>query len=136
MLPASTISPPNDFTPRRRPAESRPLRDDPPAFLWAMVLLRSSVFYRDSAANAHHFLLSLSSGADFAAAGFFAAVFAGFFAAVFAALGFAVASACAAGAASASTADAAAGPAAAASSVAGAASAACGRSVRVGLRPS
>src|SRR3546814_9831721 len=26
-------SPPNFFTPRRRPAESRPLRDEPPAFL-------------------------------------------------------------------------------------------------------
>src|SRR5712692_82034 len=40
MLPARTDSPPNDFTPRRRPAESRPLRDEPPAFLWAMISLR------------------------------------------------------------------------------------------------
>src|SRR5215472_2980711 len=36
ILPASTISPPNFLTPRRRPAESRPLREEPPAFLWAM----------------------------------------------------------------------------------------------------
>src|SRR5712691_8388485 len=40
MLPARTDCPPNDFTPRRRPAESRPLRDEPPAFLWAMISLR------------------------------------------------------------------------------------------------
>ncbi len=33
MLPLMTLSPPNFFTPRRRPAESRPLRDEPPAFL-------------------------------------------------------------------------------------------------------
>ena len=33
MLPPSTCSPPNFFTPRRRPSESRPLRDEPPAFL-------------------------------------------------------------------------------------------------------
>src|SRR5262245_7662354 len=36
ILPASTRSPPNSLTPRRLPAESRPLREDPPAFLWAM----------------------------------------------------------------------------------------------------
>src|ERR1700745_3105712 len=81
MLPARTICPPYIFTPRRRPAESRPLRDDPPAFLWAMVLLRWSVFYRDSAANAHHLLLSLSFspvlGAVFAVAGFLARFLAG-----------------------------------------------------------
>ena len=28
-----TASEPNFFTPRRRPSESRPLRDEPPAFL-------------------------------------------------------------------------------------------------------
>src|SRR5262245_18701957 len=37
MLPASTFWPPDFFTPSRRPAESRPLRDEPPAFLCAMV---------------------------------------------------------------------------------------------------
>src|SRR5580693_3008136 len=36
MLPASTCSPPNFFTPRRWPAESRPLREEPPDFLWAI----------------------------------------------------------------------------------------------------
>src|SRR5271165_3738800 len=36
MFPATTASPPNFFTPRRRPSVSRPLRDDPPAFLCAM----------------------------------------------------------------------------------------------------
>src|SRR5215208_4173511 len=39
MLPASTVSPPNFFTPRRRPALSRPLREEPPAFLCAMARL-------------------------------------------------------------------------------------------------
>src|SRR5207245_6011468 len=35
MLPGTTISPPNFLTPSRRPRLSRPLRDDPPAFLCA-----------------------------------------------------------------------------------------------------
>src|ERR1044071_5667648 len=42
MLPASTLSPPAVFKPRRRPAESRPLREDPPAFLCAIALLSNS----------------------------------------------------------------------------------------------
>src|SRR5256885_769901 len=36
MLPARTDSPPNFFTPRRLLSLSRPLRDEPPAFLCAM----------------------------------------------------------------------------------------------------
>src|SRR5438105_7101491 len=36
MLPARTASPPNFFTPRRFDSLSRPLRDEPPAFLCAM----------------------------------------------------------------------------------------------------
>src|SRR6187402_3829892 len=36
MLPPTTSWPPNFFTPRRRPAESRPLRELPPAFLCAI----------------------------------------------------------------------------------------------------
>src|SRR5580658_7246906 len=36
MLPAMTLWPPDFLTPRRRPSVSRPLRDDPPAFLCAM----------------------------------------------------------------------------------------------------
>src|SRR6516164_126334 len=36
ILPGTTISPPNFFTPRRRPRLSRPLREEPPAFLCAI----------------------------------------------------------------------------------------------------
>ena len=36
MLPAITASPPNFLMPRRRPSVSRPLREEPPAFLCAM----------------------------------------------------------------------------------------------------
>src|SRR5262249_22048971 len=36
MLPARTDSPPNFFTPRRLLSLSRPLRDEPPAFLCAI----------------------------------------------------------------------------------------------------
>src|SRR5436190_12743225 len=36
MLPARTVSLPNFFTPRRLLSLSRPLRDEPPAFLCAM----------------------------------------------------------------------------------------------------
>src|SRR4051812_20632969 len=36
MLPGITASPPNFLTPRRRPAVSRPLREEPPAFLCAI----------------------------------------------------------------------------------------------------
>src|ERR1700722_6570899 len=39
-LPAAIASPPNFFTPSRWPAESRPLREEPPAFLCAMGSLR------------------------------------------------------------------------------------------------
>src|ERR1051325_11550333 len=37
ILPGTTISPPNFLTPSRRPGLSRPLRDDPPAFLCAIL---------------------------------------------------------------------------------------------------
>src|SRR6266446_7920748 len=36
MLPGTTISPPNFLTPSRRPRLSRPLREEPPAFLCAI----------------------------------------------------------------------------------------------------
>src|SRR5438045_2779770 len=36
MLPGMTIWPPNFLTPSRRPALSRPLREEPPAFLCAI----------------------------------------------------------------------------------------------------
>src|SRR5450759_2696031 len=60
MLPASTISPPVDFKPIRRPAESRPFREDPPAFLCAMSALSNSVtVYTDSRKESSHFFLLL-----------------------------------------------------------------------------
>src|ERR687895_1211538 len=37
IAPAETASPPNVFTPSRFDVESRPLRDEPPPFLCAMV---------------------------------------------------------------------------------------------------
>src|ERR1700758_3861034 len=43
IFPASTCSPPKIFRPRRCPAESRPLREDPPAFLCAITGLRNSL---------------------------------------------------------------------------------------------
>src|SRR6476660_2211246 len=43
MLPARTVSLPNFFTPRRLLSLSRPLRDEPPAFLCAM----SDYFFGD-----------------------------------------------------------------------------------------
>src|SRR5215472_4449998 len=47
MLPGMTISPPYFLTPSRRPRLSRPLRDEPPAFLCAMCrfLLLGSAHY-------------------------------------------------------------------------------------------
>src|SRR5689334_15944556 len=59
MLPASTASPPNFLTPRRRPALSRPLREEPPAFLCAIRLAPYS--------------LSADLGAAFLAGAFLAA---------------------------------------------------------------
>src|SRR5437763_15307522 len=44
MLPASTSSPPKIFSPRRCPAESRPLREDPPAFLCAITASATHLF--------------------------------------------------------------------------------------------
>src|SRR5437762_9919528 len=47
MLPGITISPPNFLTPSRLPALSRPLRDEPPAFLCAILnLLRRRLLRR------------------------------------------------------------------------------------------
>src|SRR5215510_1329941 len=96
ILPASTISPPADFRPSRRPAESRPLREDPPAFLCAMMVSRTLLPCTPIPLQNHltfHFFFPLFVAA---LAGFFAAVLAGFLAFAFAGL------ASAAGAASAS----------------------------------
>src|SRR5882757_8654610 len=43
ILPASTASPPYFLTPRRRPSESRPLREEPPDFLCAMVQISETI---------------------------------------------------------------------------------------------
>src|SRR5487761_2387948 len=74
MLPATTISPPAFFKPRRRPALSRPLREDPPAFLCAITALSNSVtVYTDSVKESSHFFLPFVAGfARFLAAGFLA----------------------------------------------------------------
>src|SRR5438552_2652811 len=42
MLPASTSSPPNFFTPRRLPIVSRPFEDEPPDFLCAIAYFLNS----------------------------------------------------------------------------------------------
>src|SRR2546430_162844 len=47
MLPAAIGWPPNIFTPSLWPGESRPLREEPPAFLWAMLRFRSRGNSRD-----------------------------------------------------------------------------------------
>src|SRR6185503_8121551 len=82
------ISPPADFRPSRLPAESRPLREDPPAFLCAIVvsvgLSNSLTVYTDSVTESSHFFLFPLFVP--ALAGFFAAALAGFFALVFAGL--------------------------------------------------
>src|SRR5271169_3213993 len=75
MLPASTISPPAFFRPRLRPALSRPLREDPPAFLCAMRALSNSVtVYTDSVKESSHFFLLFAAG--FFAAGFLSGILA------------------------------------------------------------
>src|SRR5439155_25973363 len=47
MLPAEIGCPPNIFTPSLWPGESRPLREEPPAFLCAMLFFRSRGNSRD-----------------------------------------------------------------------------------------
>src|SRR5688572_28881584 len=79
MLPARTLSPPNIFKPRRRPALSRPLREEPPAFLCAIVtaLEFCSGSYTDSVKESSHFFVPFAAGfLPFVAAGLaLAAVF-------------------------------------------------------------
>ena len=65
MFPALTSSPPNFFTPRLCPCESRPLRLLPKAFLCAIVFLQTRGYL--SAA----FLAVVFLGAAFLAAAFF-----------------------------------------------------------------
>src|SRR5579862_7971623 len=82
-----TISPPDFFKPRRRPALSRPLREDPPAFLCAInALSNSPVTYTDSVKESSHFFMPFAAG--FLAAGFLALALAGAPSAEASALGF------------------------------------------------
>src|SRR5258708_1916675 len=70
MSPAIAAWPPDFFKPRRRPAESRPLREEPPAFLCAIELLSqiSRFTYTDSVKeSSHFFLLLLGLGSRFLA---------------------------------------------------------------------
>src|SRR5215510_4927688 len=80
IFPATTVSLPKHFRPRRRPAESRPLRELPPAFLCAMA--RYSSFFFAVFLAAGFFAVPLLAS-DFLAATLGAAFAAGFFAAAF-----------------------------------------------------
>src|SRR3954453_10253675 len=74
MLPARTVSLPNFFTPRRLLSLSRPLRDEPPAFLCAMSnYFAFGVFLAAALAGAAFFVEAALAG--FAAGAFFAAGF-------------------------------------------------------------
>src|SRR3954471_14143266 len=73
MLPARTLSLPNFFTPRRLLSLSRPLRDEPPAFLCAMSnYFAFGVFLAAALAGAAFFVDRVSAFA-LAGAPFFAA---------------------------------------------------------------
>src|SRR5260221_1479157 len=73
MLPARTASLPNFFTPRRLLSLSRPLRDEPPAFLCAMSGYFFGVFLAPPLAGAAFFVDPVSAlallGSAFFAAG-------------------------------------------------------------------
>src|SRR6185369_16620315 len=76
MLPARTVSLPNFFTPRRLLSLSRPLRDEPPAFLCAMSnYFAFGVFLAAALAGAAFFVDGVLAfeAAAFGAAAFFAA---------------------------------------------------------------
>src|SRR5579884_2616765 len=72
MLPARACSPPNFFTPRRLLSLSRPLRDEPPAFLCAMLDYFFGDFLAAPLAGAA-FSVDPVSALALAGAGFFAA---------------------------------------------------------------
>src|SRR5258705_5246939 len=73
MLPARTVSLPNFFTPRRLLSLSRPLRDEPPAFLCAMTgYFAFGVFLAAALAGAAFFVDGVLA---FGAAAFFTAGF-------------------------------------------------------------
>src|SRR5437868_15414574 len=77
IFPARTVSLPNFFTPRRLLSLSRPLRDEPPAFLCAMTnYFAFGVFLAPPLAGAAFFVdpdSGLALGAALAGAAFLAA---------------------------------------------------------------
>src|SRR5947207_10648287 len=72
MLPARTVSLPNFLTPSRLLSLSRPLRDEPPAFLCAMSNYFFGVFFAAALAGAA-FFVDPDSALALAGAAFFAA---------------------------------------------------------------
>src|SRR6185436_18979378 len=90
MLPARTDCPPNFLTPRRLLSLSRPLRDEPPAFLCAMTgYFAFGVFLAAALAGAAFFVDGFSAF-GLAAADFFAAGFGAFAASALPGAGFSV----------------------------------------------
>ena len=89
MFPDLTSSPPNFFTPRLCPCESRPLRLLPPAFLCAIVFFQARG-YLSAAFLAVVFLGAAFLAAAFTGAAFLAAAFTGaaFLAAAFTGVAF------------------------------------------------
>src|SRR3954471_16607775 len=84
MLPARTVSLPNFFTPRRLLSLSRPLRDEPPAFLCAMSnYFAFGLFLAAALAGAAFFVDGVLAGAAFFDADFSAPAALSFFGAGF-----------------------------------------------------
>src|SRR3982751_2106142 len=73
MLPARTVSLPNFFTPRRLLSLSRPLRDEPPAFLCAMADYFAFGFFLAAGLAGAAFFVDEVLAAAFGAAAFFVA---------------------------------------------------------------
>src|SRR4051812_15853689 len=90
MLPARTACPPNFFTPRRLLSLSRPLRDEPPAFLCAMTNYFAFGDFLAPLLAAAAFFVDPVSAFVFARAGFFAAALGAFAASRLSGAGFSV----------------------------------------------
>src|SRR5689334_6269782 len=73
MLPARADWPPNNFTPRRLLSLSRPLRDEPPAFLCAMSNYFAFGDFLAAALAGAAFFVDGVSALAFGAAAFFGA---------------------------------------------------------------
>src|SRR5262249_9762795 len=90
MLPARTACPPNFFTPRRLLSLSRPLRDEPPAFLCAMSNYFAFGDFLAAALAGAAFSVDPVSALPLAGAAFFAAALGAFAAFVLSGAGFSV----------------------------------------------